>query len=122
MQATDGLELKRSQILKDRQAIQKLFQKSAKTFKVKPLKVRYLFTEEEDGPKVLFVAPKKVFRSAVKRNKVKRVLREAYRLQQQKLEDQKVHVAFIYNGHYPIEYSQVYASVGRILETITHDT
>jgi ribonuclease P protein component len=47
-----------------------------------PLKLIYLETElpEELSFQVAVIAPKKSFRSAVKRNRIKRLIREAYRL------------------------------------------
>lgn len=122
MQAAKSLSLSRSQILRDPQAIQRIFHKDAVAKKSKPLKARYVSVQKGEGTKVLFVAPKKFYKSAVKRNKIKRVLRESYRLQQKKLESKEVHVAFIYNGPYPIDFKRVFGSVGVILESIAHDT
>ncbi|UJH69097.1 ribonuclease P protein component [Allomuricauda sp. SCSIO 65647] len=53
-----------------------------KHVQTKQLKLIYLRTRFNDGSpvKAAFVAPKKRFRKAVRRNRIKRLLREAYRL------------------------------------------
>ncbi|TDL99824.1 MAG: ribonuclease P protein component [Flavobacteriaceae bacterium] len=81
--------------LKKRKDIELLFQKGiGKNFF--PLRAIYLPQQEpKNGVKVLFSVPKKRFKKAVDRNKIKRLLREAYRLNQPK-DGPGLHLAFIY--------------------------
>lgn len=67
--------------LKSKKIIERLFAEG-KSINAFPLKLIYLKTVlPEDVPiQVAVVAPKKHFKSAVKRNRIKRLLREAYRL------------------------------------------
>ena len=69
------------QRLKSKKIIEQLFQ-NGKAINAFPFKLIYLKTSlPEDVPaQVAIVAPKKHFKSAVKRNRIKRVMREAYRL------------------------------------------
>ena len=57
-----------------------LFQNGSSFF-LQPLRVIYKFEDFEDAvpAKAAFVAPKRVFKSAVERNRIKRCMREAYR-------------------------------------------
>lgn len=60
--------------------IEKLFSAEARSFTVFPLRVVYLPVDELDVPaSVLISVSKRRFKRAVKRNKVKRQIREAYR-------------------------------------------
>jgi ribonuclease P protein component len=69
--------------LKSRKQIDALFH-SGKSFAAFPIKVFYRW-EGADPPKVGVGAPKRAFRRAVDRNRIKRLLREGYRLQKQTL-------------------------------------
>ncbi|MBN2729315.1 MAG: ribonuclease P protein component [Bacteroidales bacterium] len=75
--------LRKSEKLCDDICIAKLFT-TGKTIKDYPLFVHYLEVEQEDEAlKVLFSIPKKKIKSAVKRNLLKRRIRESYRLNKQ---------------------------------------
>ncbi|NAY91700.1 DUF559 domain-containing protein [Muricauda sp. JGD-17] len=67
--------------LKSRALFKRLFDEG-KNIREYPLKLMYIKTYfEEDVPiKAGFVTPKKKFKSAVSRNRIKRLMREAYRL------------------------------------------
>ncbi|AWX44475.1 Ribonuclease P [Flagellimonas maritima] len=67
--------------LKNKKLFEELFI-GGKGISAFPVKLLYVRTQFDDGPhiKVGVVAPKKKFKSAVKRNRIKRLLREAYRL------------------------------------------
>ena len=80
--------LKKDERLKSRKIIQQLFKKG-KSFSVFPFRVIYI---EEANPetylKAAFSVSSKNFKKAVDRNRIKRLMRECYRLQKKNLEKQ----------------------------------
>ena len=91
-----------------------------------PLRAVYRTTERREGSapvQVLISVPKKRLRHAVDRNRVKRQIREAYRLQKQILIErtepgQTIAIAFIWltNQHFPT--AEVSTKVRQLLERI----
>ena len=67
--------------------------KDGERFTAWPLRVTYMPTEGET--QVLVWAPKSLFKHAVKRNRIRRLMREAYRLNQDLLEG-NFQIAFNY--------------------------
>lgn len=51
-----------------------------------------------DTPQVMFSVSKKKFKSAVKRNRIKRLMKEAYRLNKHKVADSPYLIAFVYTS------------------------
>ena len=85
-----------------------------KSFVAFPLRVVYLKTElssSSSSISVLVSVPKKRIKSAVKRNRIKRQVREAYRLNKHYLEvvtesiDQHLDIAFVFVRDELMEYS-----------------
>lgn len=84
--------------------IEKMFTGGSRSFSIFPLRVVYMPLEEqrEAAVSILVSVSKKRFKRAVKRNRVKRQVREAYRKNKQELcalfreKQQSVAVAFIY--------------------------
>jgi ribonuclease P protein component len=68
--------------------------KQGKRFTAWPLRVTWQLTEEET--QVLVWAPKSLFKRAVKRNHLRRLMREAYRLHQDLLGEEHFLIAFNY--------------------------
>lgn len=104
---TDKNTLCKSERLNSRTAIELLFSGNAKSFSAFPLRVVFIPVEEkEDTPaSILISVPKKRFKRAVKRNRVKRQIREAYRKNKHELlrvlggQHMGLHLAFIYLGN-----------------------
>lgn len=68
--------------------------KEGKRFVSWPLRVTYMPTEGDT--QVLIWAPKSLFKRAVKRNRLRRLMREAYRLNQELLGEEHYQIAFNY--------------------------
>jgi ribonuclease P protein component len=101
-----------------------LFNKG-KTISAFPVKVLYHFTNDSPVPLQAGVTVgSRVFKKAVQRNRVKRLLREAYRLQKQPLQqalilqESQVVLFFIYIGKDLPVYAEVYDKVGIILQKV----
>jgi len=83
--ATKRFGFGRKEKLKSRKQIEALFL-TGQNFSVFPLRVTYLFYPAGEGlVKVGVTAGKKYFKKAVDRNRIKRLIREAYRLQKNDL-------------------------------------
>ena len=83
--------------------IEKMFAGGSKSFSIFPLRVVYMPVENQDvQASILLSVSKKRFKRAVKRNRVKRQLREAYRMHKHQLlqiltdKQQQLAIAFIY--------------------------
>ncbi len=89
--------------LKHRKSIQCLFDKG-RHITISPLKVIYLLTDEESIPKFSVSVPKKYFSKAVDRNRIKRQVRECYRLNKPLLKvacealNTGIHMMWIYSN------------------------
>lgn len=95
--------LSKSERLDKKKIIEKMFAGGSRSFSVFPLRVVYLSVEGlETSASVLISVSKRHFKRAVKRNRVKRQIREAYRKNKHELlqvlqdKEQQLAVAFIY--------------------------
>ncbi len=74
--------LPRSKILRGRRNFQRLFEKST-VLTSDSIQFRYrLYDDPSEGCYIGFIAPKKIVKSAVQRNRTKRLMREVYRFHQ----------------------------------------
>lgn len=89
-----------------------------------PFKVNYLRIEtdnEAPGAGILISVPKRNFKRAVRRNLLKRRIRESYRLNKQILlpvTDKKTHIMFVYVSKQVLDYSEIEESIKEILNKI----
>ena len=104
---------KKEEKLKSRKLIEVLF-KQGTSFSIFPFRVLYSFSEESIAPlQTGFAVSTKHFKKAVDRNRIKRLLREAYRLQKNELttnlQKNKKYMAifFIYTTNEILKYKEV---------------
>jgi ribonuclease P protein component len=98
--------LNKAEKLKSRAVIERLFNREGKSFALFPLRVIWLETplDTEIPVQVAFSVPKKRFKKAVERNRIKRLMREAYRLNKPKFhasllaQDKQGAVMFLFTG------------------------
>ena len=104
--------LHKAERLNRKKVIEKMFAGGSRSFSLFPLRVVCLPVEELDVPvSVLVSVSKRRFKRAVKRNRVKRLIREAYRLNKPPLLEAvqrsgcRLAVAFIYLSDRVVEFS-----------------
>jgi len=103
--------LKKEEKLKSKKLISVLFEKGKSLSKF-PLRLVYLKAEHlSNYPlQVAFSAPKRKFKKAVDRNRIKRLMREAYRLNKQILYDsieEKYAIMFTYTDENELKYVEI---------------
>mgnify|MGYP006194973201 CR=1 FL=1 len=86
-----------------------------------PLKIFFLPKENLENNLAAFAVPKRNFKSAVDRNRVKRQLREAYRLNKQMLEEihgKKFVMLFLYLGKVKPQYADLEMAMVKLLKKL----
>ena len=113
--------------LKSRKQIDTLFA-TGKSFTVFPIRVTYRFlpTEEEPLAQIGVTVSKRYFKKAVDRNRVKRLLRESYRLQKTDLalqlhqSHQKAYLFFIYTDNRIASFEVFKTAMSACLRKLQH--
>lgn len=111
--------LERQERLKSRKALNLLF-KEGKRFSLPPFRVHY--QPADDGLKFGTGVSNRSFKRAVDRNRIKRLAREAYRLQNGVLKEwgsatgKGLHIFFIYTGTERPEYKLIFEKMGQALK------
>ena len=98
-----------------KERIEELY-KNGKRFTAWPLRVTYLPAEQDT--QVLVWAPKSLFKHAVQRNHLRRLMREAYRLHQDLLGEEHYLIAFNYMDKEEQPYAVVEKAVCKALKKI----
>lgn len=113
--------------LSSKAVIDKLFSGASKSFAIYPLRVVYMAVERKEDvyASILISVPKKRFKRAVKRNRVKRQVREAYRKNKHSLlnalagKDYGLAISFIYLDNKLIPSVEVEEKVKSLLARVT---
>ena len=117
----------RKEKLKSRKRVEELFSRG-KTVAVFPIRISYQFQNLPANEKAILEVgvsvSKRNFKRAVDRNRIKRLLREAYRLQKSDLFEllasakKKGYVFFIYTDKQLPEYATVYETMKKCLDVL----
>ena len=108
--------LPKSKIIKSKKTIDRLFQEGNSLHKYPIRLVFSIKKNESKGYKTAFFVPKKNFKKAVDRNRIKRLMREAFRLQQYRLKkDIFFDLIWIYTGKELPDYHLVYHKIEQLI-------
>jgi ribonuclease P protein component len=110
----------KSEKLKSRKTIELLFSEGKPITKF-PIKLFFLPSENSENTPAGFAVPKRNFKSAVDRNRIKRQMREAYRLQKHLLNNEsglKFAIFFLYIGKEKLPYSRIEAAMESLIKKL----
>ena len=111
--------LPKSHILRNKTDIDALLEQGSVLFRY-PIKV-YWRPQELAFSRMMVSVPKRNFKRAVKRNLLKRRIREAWRLNMGLLGERRVDILFVYLGREIESYDRVEATVTGILHLLADD-
>tara|TARA_Y100000768_G_scaffold139672_1_gene104039 strand:- start:1065 stop:1442 length:378 start_codon:yes stop_codon:yes gene_type:complete len=106
--------------LKNKKIIDHIF-KSGKKLSLFPFDFRYLRKENDSINEVLISVSKSKINSSVKRNLLKRRIRESYRLNKSLINGHGYYMAFIYSTSKILSYKQIEISVISLFNTLNNN-
>lgn len=109
-----SFSLPKSERLSGQKAVSALFE-GGKSLTAGCLRCKYLPGSEVS--RIVVTVPKRLFKRAVKRNLLKRRIREAYRLQKDLLQT-PVDILFIYSAPDVLPYEAIFADMTEILQKV----
>ena len=111
--------LSKEERLCSRKALEELFEGSNKSMLAYPIRAVFQKTEET-GIRIMVSVSKRFFKRAVKRNRVKRQLREAYRLNKHLLKPASggINIAFLWNSNDLLPTAKVMEKMQNLLNKI----
>ena len=124
-EASKSFSLKKAERLNSKKLIDKLFAEGDSILQY-PLKMVFLKTElpVKYPAQTAFTVSKKLFKRAVHRNRVKRLLRETYRLNKhilyETLQTEQLAIFIIYIGKELPEYKQIDVATSKGLKKVLH--
>lgn len=124
MEPKQRYTFKKDEKLKSRKTIEQLF-KAGKPFSNFPFRVLWMYNDTAlSSLQTGFAVSSKHFKKAVDRNRIKRLMREAYRLQKNELQNQlsktnkHLSVFFIYVGNELPDYDLIFEKTGNALKRL----
>ena len=109
--------LPKSERLCGLKAVGELFQ-TGKSASAGCLRCKYLLREDGEPSRIVVSVPKRSFKRAVKRNLLKRRIRESYR-RQKALLGPGVDILFIYTAAEVLPYEVIYADMASLLHAVS---
>ena len=111
--------LSKEERLCSRKALEELFEGSNKSMLAYPIRAVFQKTEEA-GIRIMVSVSKRFFKRAVKRNRIKRQLREAYRLNKHLLKPASggINIAFLWNSNDLLPTAKVMEKMQNLLNKI----
>lgn len=86
------------------------------------LRYCYLSESGNEGNRIMVSVPKKLFKRAVKRNRLKRLIRESWRLQKHNLhKTEGIDILFMYSTKEVLAFKEVYEAVGNIINRLNNE-
>ena len=104
----------------NKKVIQKLFE-SGKKVSLSPFIIKYFYDKKEVKNKVLISVSKSKIKSSVKRNLLKRRIKESYRLNKNIIKGFGYSFAFIYSSTKILNYNEINKSLIKLLKKINLD-
>ncbi len=123
MSADKPYSLGKSERLKSRKQIDQIFE-TGKKITLFPFRLLYRVEQGTGNIRAGFTVSSKNFPRAVDRNRIKRLIREAYRLQKKELEtvvltnDYSLHLFFIYTGREIVGYKEISEPLKKLLDKL----
>jgi ribonuclease P protein component len=108
--------LSRCERLSGTTAVAELFTRG-KSFVQGCIRCKYLFRDDDAPSRIVVSVPKRSFKRAVKRNLLKRRLRESYRLQKDLL-GSEYDILFVYNSREVLPFDVIFADMAEVLKMV----
>ena len=117
---TGQFSFSKGERLKNKKIIDHIF-KTGKKISLFPFDFRYLKKENDSINEVLISVSKSKINSSVKRNLLKRRIRESYRLNKSLINGHGYYMAFIYSSSKILSYNQIEISTISLFNTLNNN-